>query len=128
MRLSVEPAAFGLAGLVEDVALHVELPAVIEAAQPAFFVAPERERRAAMQAVLAENAQAPLGVAEDDEVFAQHPGAHRRAIGFRDLLGKTGRQPMAAHDLAHRPVAFDAGQEIVVFLGDHEGLPKYLGL
>ena len=126
LAIERQASAFGLAGLIEDVAVDVEFPAVIQAAQSAFLVAPERERRAAVQAALAENTQASLRIAEHDEVFAQHPGAHRRAIGFRDLLRKTGRQPMAAHDAAHRPVAFDAGQEFVVFPGDHGGPSEIL--
>src|SRR5262245_55110929 len=72
LAIERETTAFGFAGLVQDVALNVELPAVIEAAEPTLFIAPEGERGAAMHAVLAENAQATLGVAEDNQVLAEH--------------------------------------------------------
>jgi len=73
-----------------------------------------------MHAVLAEHAEASFRVAEDDEVFAEHPGSHRRAVRFGDFLGQAGGEPMAAHDLAHRPIAFDTGEKVVVFPSDHD--------
>src|SRR4029453_12821764 len=127
LAIELQPAALGLAGLIKDVALNVELPAVIETAQAALFVAPEGKRGAAVQTALAENAQASLGVAEDDEVFAQHARPDGCAAGLGHFLGQAGRQPMAPHDLAHRPVAFDAGEEIVVFPADHFVLAQQPG-
>ena len=70
-----------------------------------------------MQAVFVEHAEPALGVAEDDEVFAQQPGAHRRAVGLGHLLRQAGRQPVPAHELAHRRAAFDAAEKIVLLLG-----------
>ncbi len=128
LALEFQPAAFGLAGLVQDVAFDVEFPAVIEAAQAALFIASEGERGAAVHAAFGEHAEPSLGIAEDDEVFAQHARADGRTIGRGDLFRQAGRQPMAAHDLAHRRSAFDAGEQIVVFPGDHDACPKYLGL
>ena len=46
-----------LGGHVDDIAFDVEFPAVVQAAQAAFLVAPEGERGAAMQAVLAQDAE-----------------------------------------------------------------------
>ncbi len=109
LALELESAGFGLAGRVENIAANVEFPAVIEAAQAGFLVAAEGKRSAAVRTMFAEHAQAAFAVAEDDEVFAEHAGSDRRAIGDGDFLGHAGRQPMAAHDLAHRDVAFDAG-------------------
>src|SRR5690349_19115218 len=59
MRLHAR-AVVGLARHVEDVAVHIELPAVIEAAEAAFLVAPESERGLAMRATLAEHAEPPV--------------------------------------------------------------------
>ena len=86
LAIEFQPAAFGLAGLIQDVALNVEFPAVIEAAQAALLIASEGERSAAVHAAFGEYAEPPLRVAEDDEVFAQHAGADRRAVGFGDFF------------------------------------------
>ena len=59
-RLQQRCAAAGLRGHLEDVAVHVELPAVVEAAQAALLVAAEDERGAAVRAVLAEHAERPF--------------------------------------------------------------------
>ena len=70
-----------------------------------------------MRAVFVEHAEPALGVAEHHEALAEQLDAHRRAVGFGDLFGEAGRDPVAAHDLAHRRVAFDAAQQIVFFRG-----------
>ena len=81
-----------------------------------------------MHAAFVQHAQPPLGVAEDDEVDAQQAGADGRAVGLGDLFGEAGRQPVLAHDLAHRRLAFDAAEQFVVFPGHHDTCQKYLGL
>ncbi len=57
---------------VEAIALGVELPAVIDAAQPALLVAPEEQRGAAMRAAVVQDADRPAAVAERDQLFAEH--------------------------------------------------------
>ena len=104
---------------LDHVAIHVELPAVIEAAQPAFFVAGKQQRGAPVRAIFVEHAEAALAVAEHDEILAEQPHLDRRAVGLRHFLRQAGRNPVAAHDLAHRRVAFDAAQQIVFFGGHH---------
>ena len=71
-----------------------------------------------MRAVFVEHAEPALRVAEHHEAFAQQFHPHRRAVRFGDLFGKACRDPVAAHDLAHRRVALDAAQQ-VVFLRGH---------
>ena len=115
----LEPAAFGLAAHVQDLAVGIELPAVIETAQPAFLVAAEGERGLAMRAMLAEDPEPAAGVAKDDEILAQKPRAHRRAVGRGDFFGHAGGQPVPAHDPPHRGIAFDTAEEIVLFGGEH---------
>src|SRR5581483_2832101 len=104
---------------VDDVALDVEFPAVIEAAQAARFVTAERERRAPMQAILAQHAEAPVAVTEGHQVFAEQARAHRRAVARRDLLRHAHRQPVPAHDAAHRRARFDTAKEFVLFASQH---------
>jgi hypothetical protein len=117
-----EPAALGLRRHFEDVAVDVDLPAVIEAAKPAILVAPEGERGAAVRAMLAERAEAAGAVAKDDELLAEKAKAHGRAVALGHLFRHAGREPVPAHDLAHRPIALDAAQEIVLLVCQHGAL------
>ena len=56
----------------------------------------------------------PAGaVAERDEILAQQPDAHRRAIGLGDLARQQGRNPIPPHRLAHRRPGSDPGQQLV---------------
>ena len=73
-----------------------------------------------MRAVFVEHADAALAVAEHDEILAEQAHLDRRAVGLGHFLRQAGRDPVAAHDLAHRRVAFDAAQQ-VVFLRRHHG-------
>jgi len=93
---------------LDDVAIHIHLPAVIEAAQAAFLVARVSERDAAMRAIFVEHAELAFAVTEDDQVFAQEPRAHRLAVRLRDFFREARGNPVATHELPHRRVAFDA--------------------
>ena len=75
-----------------------------------------------MGAIFIEDADAALAVAENDEVLAEQPHLDRRAVGLGDFLGQARRDPVAAHDLAHRRIAFDAAQQFVFFGGHHRGV------
>ena len=99
--------------------VDVELPAVIDAAQAAFLVAPEIQRDAAMRAEFLDQADAALGVAERDEVLAEQADAHRRAVGLGDLARKQRGDPVAAHRVAHRRARADAGDEFVLLARQH---------
>jgi hypothetical protein len=118
-------AVGGFGRHLDHIAVHVEFPAVIKAAQAAFLVAREDQRCAPVRAVLVEHADAPLAVAEHHEILAEQAHLDRCAIRFGHFLGQARRDPVAAHDLAHRRVAFDAAQQIV-FLRRHHGgiLPR----
>ena len=113
-------AAFGrLRDHLQHLAVHVELPAVVEAAQTAFLVAPEEQRGLAVRAELAEHADTPVGVAEGDEILAEEPDANRRTIALDQLLREQRRYPMSPHQPAHGGVAFDAAEQFVLFTGEH---------
>src|SRR5262249_48280280 len=58
-------------GHVETVALDVELPAVIDAAQARFLVASKEETRSAVWAVVPNESDLPGSVTEGDQLFAQ---------------------------------------------------------
>ena len=110
---------------LDDVAVYVELPAVIEAAQAAILVAREHQRGAPVRAIFVEHADAAFGVAENDEVLAEQTDLDRRAVRMRHFLGQAGGDPVPAHDLAHRRVALDAAQQVVFLWRHHDGVsPK----
>jgi len=104
---------------VDDVSFDVEFPAVVQAAQAAFLVAAIDQGCPPVQAVLTQHAEPSLAVAEHDQVLAQQPRLDGRAVALRHLLGHAHRQPVAAHDPAHRRIALDAAKKLVLFLGQH---------
>ena len=114
---------------VDDVAVGVELPAVIEAAQSAFLVAAEGERGLAVRTGFAEQPGLAVGVAERDQLFAEQLHPHRRAVRLCDLFGQQRRHPVAAHQPSHRRIALDPAQQFVLGLCQHgkcSALPKFL--
>jgi hypothetical protein len=77
-----------------------------------------------VRTVFAEHAEAPIRVAEGDQVLAEEAQANGCAVRFRQLLGEGGGNPVAAHELTHRRIALDAAQEFVFLLGQHGVPPK----
>ena len=110
-----EAAAGRLARHVDALALDVEFPAVIDAAQPAFLVAAEEQGRRAMGTALVQQPDAAGGVAERDQPLAQELDADRRAVGLGKLLGEQRRYPIAPHEIAHRRSRTGPRQQIIFF-------------
>src|SRR4051794_16765363 len=96
----LDGASGGLGWRVQDAAIHVVLPAVIYAAQTALFIAPEKERCAAVRAELGQQPWAALGVAKSDQVLPEQADPYGVAIGLGQLARQQGRQPVVAEDLA----------------------------
>src|SRR5262249_6309024 len=107
---------------IEHVAFDVELPAVVDAAEAAFFVAPEKQRRASMRAVLAHEPDAAVGVAESDQLLAEQAHARRRRVGRRNFLGQERGQPIPTHQLAHRRARTGSRQQLVLLFRKHRNL------
>src|SRR3981081_4910191 len=105
-----------LVQLVDAGAGPVELPAVIDAAQAALLVAPKIERYAAMRAIFLDEADAPLGVAEGDELLPHQFDAHRRTVRLADLTRQAGRDPITPHRIAPRASGARSGEQCVLFL------------
>jgi hypothetical protein len=99
--------AVGLARLVDAVALHVEHPAVVAAADAFFLDAAVVERGAAVRAAPVHEAGAAGLVAEQDQVFAQHAHLARRVGG---IGGQADGVPVAAQQLAHGRARANLGQ------------------
>src|SRR5205085_8308544 len=93
--------------------------AVIDAAQSAFLVAPEKQRDAAVRAEFVDQADAAVAVAEGDEVFAEEAHPHRRAVGLGDLARQAGGNPIPPHRIAHRRPGSDAGDQLVFLRWQH---------
>ena len=105
--LVLEQAAFGLAGLLQAMALGVEFPAVVAAADAVFLDLAVVERGAAMAAAGVQQAGAAVPVAEQDQILAQH--AHFSGdIG--GVSGEADRVPVAPQQFAHRRAAGDRRQ------------------
>ena len=117
-----EAALLRLRRNLHALAGHVVFPAVIRAAQPAFLVAAEPQRHAAMRAEFVHQPVATLGVAEGDQPLRQKLHAHRRAVVLRQFLGQQRRHPVAAEHLAHRRARAGAGQQVILFLAKHRRL------
>src|SRR4029077_5925559 len=116
----VEKLVLGrLVHLVDAAAGDVELPAVIDAAQPAFLVAAEEQRGAAVRAIFVQEPDPPLTVAKGDEVFAQEPHPYRRTLGLGDLAREQCRDPVAPHRVAHRAALPHPGDQLVFLARQH---------
>ena len=76
-----------------------------------------------MGAKLVDQAVAALGIAEGDQALGEELDPHRRAIVFRQFLGKQRRQPIAAEQLAHCGPGAGLGQKLVLFFSEHDFRP-----
>ncbi len=66
---------------IDAVAISIELPAVIDAADAAGFVPAVEQRRAAMRAAVIHHADPARGVTERDQLLAEQHQPHRIAAG-----------------------------------------------
>ena len=107
---------------VQAVAGNVELPAVIDAAQTAFLVAPQEQRRAAVRAAMVHHADPAFAVAKGDQLLAQQHQAHRRAVA-RQLRGHGRGDPVAAHQVAHDSAWADTRELRAIACRRHLTLP-----
>ncbi len=72
-----------------------------------------------MRAGVGEQSDLAVGVAERDELLAEHEHADGIAIGGRQLFAEHGGQPVLAEEVAHRGAESDPGDELVFFLTEH---------
>jgi hypothetical protein len=110
----LEAAVVRLRRHVDAGALDVELPAVVDARQPALFVAADHHRGQTVRAARVEQTDAPVRVAERDQILAEQPDRDRGAVGLGDLFAQDGRKPVTPAHRAHRCAAFDLGEQFVL--------------
>ncbi|HYJ17934.1 MAG TPA: hypothetical protein VEW72_02045 [Burkholderiales bacterium] len=108
----------GFRRLLEALAVPVEQPAVIKAAQAAVLHPPVGQVGAAMRAELADESKLTVVGSEQDEIFAHDPDRHRRTAG-RHLLRRCNRLPVAAQEFPARSSRPGLGQQVIVGLGQH---------
>src|SRR6266699_6845436 len=112
-------AFFRLRGQVHALAVHVVLPPVIRAAQPALLVAAEPQRHAAVGAELVDQGDSPLRIAEGNQLLSEQFHADGRAVALRQLPVEQRGYPVAPEQLAHRRAGAGAGEEFIHLAGQH---------
>ena len=105
--------------LLYAVAVHVVLPAVVNAAEPRPLVAAEPQRGEPVGAVLVQNTDVAIGVAEGDQVLAKQAKADRRTVRLRQLRVEHRGEPVAPKSLAHGGARADLGYLFVLFPCEH---------
>src|SRR3989454_3672106 len=127
VRLELDALAYAaflrLGGQVHALAVHVVLPPVVRAAQPALLVAAEPQRHAAMGAELVDQADSSVRIAERDQLLSEQFYANGGAVALRQLPVEQRGYPIAPEQLAHRRAGARAGQEYIHLLGQHGRLP-----
>ena len=66
-----------------------------------------------MRAHVIDEADFAVGITKRDEIFAEQSHAQRRAVGFWEVGGLQGGNPVLAEEIAHRSARSDARQEFV---------------
>src|SRR5205823_1720286 len=129
-HLLLEVAFGGLVGHVDASAVDGELPAVVDAADASLLVAAEEQRGAAVGAVVLNQADLARGVAVADQIFAEQPYAQWVAVRPRQFVGADRRQPVLAHEIAHRRAGANPTQVLVLRLAEHadNGRPSCWGV
>ena len=104
----------------DDLASHIQLPAMVEAAHPSVLVAPELKRGSPVRAIPIHQADVAIGVAPGKQVLPEKADIDRITIGMQDFLGQHGWHPMPTHQPAHGGIAFNATKELVLFGSQHD--------
>src|SRR5579864_2454911 len=77
-----------------------------------------------MRAVVLDESDPAVGVAEGDQVFAEEPNTHRRAVRLGEFLGYNRRQPVLPQQVTHDCTGPDTSEEFVFFFTQHERSPR----
>ncbi len=72
-----------------------------------------------MRTVFVHHTDGAIGVAKNNEIFTEHPRLDGGAVRFAHFLDQAHRCPVSAHQRAHWRIAFDAAEQLVLFLCEH---------
>jgi hypothetical protein len=89
------------------------------------FAAADDQRNLAVAAMLIENADHAIRVAEGNESVAQNLERKGIAIRRREIRGLHDWQPIPPQRLAHRRLRADAADQLVVLAGEHVRPPDF---
>ncbi len=104
--------------LIETIAVNVEFPAVIDAADAVLLVTPEEQRCTPVRAPMVHDADPAGCVAECDQLLVEQLQANRDAILHQ--LGRTARgYPKLPHEVAHGSSAPNAHKRFILGGSDH---------
>src|SRR3546814_1300809 len=81
-----------------------------------------------MRAGRVEKADSSISGPKGDVIAAKQPDPRGSAIRLEAGAARTGNPVLLTHHPAHRRVAFDIGQETVLFLGQHGLLLRFLAI
>jgi len=110
---------------VDALAAPVELPPVVDAAQPALLVSGVVQAGTTVRAVLVDEAYLAVGVPKGDEVLAEkaHPD---RTLRLGDLEGQASRRPIPPKQLSDRRAGPRSRKRLVLLSGVHLAPPVFL--
>ena len=104
---------------IQAVAVYVELPTVVHAAESALFVASQEQGGQPVGAGLVQQPDTALGISKGHQVLAQQPYPDGRTVRRGQFGGQQGRNPVAAHHLAHRGALGGASERFIFNVGEH---------
>ena len=85
MYLVFEGASRQIGRHIDAIAVHVELPAVVDAHHAAFLIDGEEQGCATVRTPFVDQPNLPVRVTEGNQVFSQEPDANRCTISLREL-------------------------------------------
>jgi hypothetical protein len=106
----------------QTLAVDVEFPAVIDAADAVLLVAAEEQRGTAVRALMVEHADPAGTVAKRDQGFAKQHQPHRIAV-YLQFGGSGGGNPVLPHHFAHDGAGADPRQIMAIARSGHPGPP-----
>src|ERR1700737_1723880 len=118
-RVDLVAELLGLVHLIDAIAVDVEFPAVIDAAQARFLVASEPQRGTAGRAELVDQTETALAVAKAAQTLTQKLNTNRRAVRLRKLAREKRRDPVAPQHVTHRGPWSRPRHQLIVFARQH---------
>src|SRR5262249_16749976 len=106
---------------VDAITRCVELPAMIDAADAPFLIAPEEQGGAAMRAAVVHDPDSAYAVAEPDQPLAQQQQPEGGAVALQFRRHRC-RDPVLPHHLAHDRARADADQVFAICIFAHAEL------